>query len=65
MGRIGCADWQVTFTYEFLGFQTFVDVDPWCILIHAGVHSGFLEVGNWANNIENCSRFLTQNPVVM
>ena len=32
---------------------------------YLGLHSGFWGVGNWAKNIENCSRFLTQNPVVM
>ena len=37
MGQIGCAGWLVTFTYEFLGFQTLVNVDPWGVLVHAVV----------------------------
>ena len=37
LGWIGQAGWLVTFTYEFLGFQTLVNVDPWGILIHAVV----------------------------
>ena len=37
VGRIGCADWLITFKIEFLGFQTMMNMDLWGILFHAVV----------------------------